>query len=75
MGIVKWGVGTLKQMKCLLENGADPNISDAMGKTVLHLLAENTRLDVDFRREATDLLLHHGADSSVREGGFEDTPL
>jgi ankyrin repeat protein len=74
MEIAKWGVGTVDQMECLLENGADPNIRNATGKTVLHLLAENTDLDADFRREATDLLLHHGADSSLREDSFDDTP-
>jgi len=74
MEIAKWGVGTVDQMECLLENGADPNIRNAAGKTVLHLLAENTDLDADFRREATDLLLRHGADGSLREDGFDDTP-
>jgi ankyrin repeat protein len=61
-------------MECLLENGADPNIRNAEGKTVLHLLAENTDLDADFRREATDLLLRHGANSALREDGFDETP-
>lgn len=74
MEIAKWGAGTVEQMKCLLENGADPNIRNAAGKTVLHLLAENTDLDADFRREATDLLLHHGANSSLREDSFDETP-
>jgi len=74
MYIVEWGVGTLGQMEHLLENGADPNIRDAKDKTALHLLAENTDLDADFRREATDLLLRHGADSSLREDSWDDTP-
>uniref|UniRef100_UPI0021E72B8C ankyrin repeat domain-containing protein n=1 Tax=Salinibacter sp. TaxID=2065818 RepID=UPI0021E72B8C len=74
MKIARLGVGTLGQMECLLENGADPDIRDATGKTALHLLAENTDLDADFRREATDLLLRHGADRSLEENGFDETP-
>jgi ankyrin repeat protein len=74
MEIAKWGGGTVEQMECLLENGADPNICNAEGKTVLHFLAENTDLDADFRREATDLLLRYGADGSLRENSFNDTP-
>ncbi|WP_263831499.1 ankyrin repeat domain-containing protein [Salinibacter sp.] len=71
---MKWSLGTLEQIECLLENGADPNIQNAKGKAALHLLAENTDPDADFRREATSLLLRHGADSSLREDNFDDTP-
>ncbi|WP_118831778.1 ankyrin repeat domain-containing protein [Salinibacter ruber] len=71
---MKWSLGTLGQMECLLENGADPNIQNAKGEAALHLLAQNTDPDADFRREATNLLLRHGADSSLREDNFDDTP-
>lgn len=71
---MKWSLGTLEQIECLLENGADPNIRNAKGKAALHLLVENTDPDADFRREATSLLLRHGADSSLREDNFDDTP-
>ncbi len=74
METAKWGGGTVDQMKCLLENGADPNIQNATGKAALHLLAENTDPDADFRQEATSLLLRHEADSSLREDNFDDTP-
>ena len=66
---MKGSLGTLEQMECLLENGADPNIQNANGEAALHLLAENTDPDADFRRDATSLLLRHGANDYLERRG------
>ncbi|MCS3642350.1 ankyrin repeat domain-containing protein [Salinibacter ruber] len=67
---MKWSLGTLEQIECLLENGADPNIQNVEGDAALHLLAENTDPDADFRRKVTSLLLRHGADDYLESAGY-----
>ena len=53
----------------LLDNGVDPNETNGLGMTTLHILAGEGIVD------AARWLLDHGADVHARDGQYESTPL
>lgn len=53
----------------LLDNGVDPNETNGMGMTALHIVAGQGTVD------AARWLLEHGADIHARDGEFDSTPL
>lgn len=54
---------------CLLENGADPNITDDKGRTPLHIIAQK-----GVGKNQVQLLIEHGGDINARDANGE-TPL
>ncbi|MYC77731.1 hypothetical protein F4X10_18355 [Candidatus Poribacteria bacterium] len=54
---------------CLLENGADPNITDDKGRTPMHLIAQK-----GVGKNQVQALVEHGGDINVRDADGE-TPL
>ena len=58
-----------KNLRALLDAGADPNASDWLGKTALHFAAEKGDL------EAAQLLIERGADINAVEAEYRSTPL
>ena len=54
---------------CLLENGADPNITDDKGRTAIHIIAQK-----GVGKNQIQLLIEHGGDINVRDTDGK-TPL
>ena len=54
---------------CLLENGANPNVTDDKGQTPLHFIAQK-----GVGKNQAELLIEHGADLNVRDDAGQ-TPL
>ena len=54
---------------CLLENGADPNITDDKGQTPMHIIAQK-----GIGKNQMQLLIEHGGDINVRDADGK-TPL
>ncbi len=54
---------------CLLENGANPNVTDDKGQTPLHFIAQK-----GIGKNQAALLIEHGADVNVRDDAGQ-TPL
>ncbi|CAG9982277.1 unnamed protein product [Clonostachys byssicola] len=60
----------LEAMRCLLANGADPNLVDEKGQTPLHIAArgvQETDQDISgfWKMEAVRILLDHGANPDI----------
>jgi hypothetical protein len=55
----------LKILHLLLEKGANVNAQDCMGFTALHLLVNNSRIDVKTKSAWIDILLKAGADKTI----------
>ena len=47
---------------CLLENGADPNVTDDKGRTPMHIIAQK-----GFGKNQVQLLIEHGGDINIRD--------
>jgi ankyrin repeat protein len=60
--------GNIEDVKALLRDGADPNLTDHLGSGPLHVAAEHGHLNV------TRALLDAGADPSIPDG-YGSTPL
>lgn len=54
---------------CLLENGADPNITDDKGRTPMHIIAQK-----GVGKNQIQLLIEHGGDINIRDTDSK-TPL
>ena len=54
---------------CLLENGADPNITDDKGRTPIHIIAQK-----GVGKNQVQLLIEHGGDVNIRDADGK-TPL
>ena len=67
-GLSKRQVPTLKDLKPLLELGADPNARDSDGNTPLHLASKNGYV------EAVEILLDCGVDVNARNN-YNTIPL
>ena len=61
--------GLTKGIACLLENGADPNITDDKGRTPLHIIAQK-----GIGKNQVQLLIEHGGDIHIRDTDGK-TPL
>ncbi|MCY4402831.1 MAG: ankyrin repeat domain-containing protein [Candidatus Poribacteria bacterium] len=61
--------GLTTGVACLLENGADPNITDDKGQTPLHFIAQK-----GVGKNQVQLLIEHGADPNARDDSGQ-TPL
>jgi ankyrin repeat protein len=61
--------GLTKGIACLLENGADPNVTDDKGKTPLHFIGKK-----GVGKNQAQLLVEHGADLNARDDTGQ-TPL
>ena len=56
-------------IETLLENGADPNVTDDKGQTPLHFIAQK-----GIGKNQVQLLLEYGADLNIRDDAGQ-TPL
>ena len=61
--------GLTHGVSCLLENGADPNITDDRGRTPMHIVAQK-----GVGKNQIQLLMEHGGDISIRDAEGK-TPL
>ena len=61
--------GLTNGVACLLENGADPNVTDDKGQTPLHFIAQK-----GVGKNQAKLLIEHGADPNARDDTGQ-TPL
>ena len=61
--------GLTRGISCLLENGADPNITDDQGRTPMHIIAQK-----GVGKNQVQLLIEHGANINARDVA-DKTPL
>ncbi|MDE0424141.1 MAG: ankyrin repeat domain-containing protein [Candidatus Poribacteria bacterium] len=61
--------GLTDGISCLLENGADPNITDDQGRTPIHIIAQK-----GIGKNQIQLLMKHGGNVSIRDAEGQ-TPL
>ncbi len=61
--------GLTHGISCLLENGADPNITDDQGRTPIHIIAQK-----GIGKNQIQLLMKHGGNVSIRDAEGQ-TPL
>lgn len=61
--------GLTHGISCLLENGADPNITDDKGRTPMHIVAQK-----GVGKNQVQLLIAHGGEVSIRDAAGK-TPL
>ena len=54
--------GLTHGVSCLLENGADPNVTDDRGRTPMHIIAQK-----GIGKNQVQLLIEHGADINARD--------
>ena len=54
--------GLTSGILCLLENGADPNVTDDKGRTPIHIIAQK-----GFGKNQVQLLIEHGGDINIRD--------
>ena len=61
--------GLTTGVQCLLENGADPNVTDDKGRTAMHIVSQK-----GVGKNQAELLIEHGGDINVRDANGK-TPL
>ena len=61
--------GLTRGVLCLLENGADPNITDDKGRTPMHIIAQK-----GVGKNQVQVLIEHGGDINIRDADSK-TPL
>ena len=61
--------GLTSGIRCLLENGAEPNVVDDIGRTPMHIIAQK-----GIGKNQVQLLIEHGGDVNARDADGQ-TPL